>query len=96
MYNRHKLLIPTLKELQWQKRTDGNTQKSYDFNPQALVAWIYPLFFLTSYVNNNLRVSTLYLGRNVKLLTTDCMNVDKGNNKITELRTIFQRESQNS
>ena len=27
---------------------------------------------------------------------TESLTVDKGNNKITELQTIFQRESQNS
>jgi hypothetical protein len=32
----------------------------------------------------------------VHILLVQIYNVDKGNNKITELRTIFQRESQNS
>ena len=31
-----------------------------------------------------------------KAMTTTVVSVDKGNNKITELRTILQRESQNS
>ena len=30
------------------------------------------------------------------LIKYDFSNINKGNNKITELRTIFQRESQNS
>jgi hypothetical protein len=30
------------------------------------------------------------------LLLRKCMDVNKGNNKITELRTILQMESQNS
>ena len=29
-------------------------------------------------------------------ITSNCNSLNKGNNKITELRTILQRESQNS
>ena len=49
--------------------------------------------------NNCLRISCDYniklvlLGYNIKLVL---LGYNKGNNKITELRTILQRESQNS
>ena len=38
----------------------------------------------------------LLLGPNLFSKILDSMSVNKGNNKITELRTILQRESQNS
>ena len=39
--------------------------------------------------------NTICVGHHYAQTTTNNIN-DKGNNKITELRTIFQRESQNS
>ena len=38
--------------------------------------------------------AVLYFGKKIVLL--HCETLNKGNNKITELRTILQRESQNS
>jgi len=44
---------------------------------------------------NTTSVSSFVLTRSSSFSDIDC-SVYKGNNKITELRTIFQRESQNS
>ena len=44
--------------------------------------------------NNKIKIITIY---NIIQTKEKCYKgLNKGNNKITELRTIFQRESQNS
>ena len=57
----------------------------------TLFSWINVGMTFYSY---NKTIETGIWTKLVRIMATEC--VDKGNNKITEIRTILQRESQNS
>ena len=47
-------------------------------------------------IKEKLYIAIPHLMRNVQEIDLSSQEINKGNNKITELRTILQRESQNT